>query len=1038
MRETFKEMGVPELGSVSDVLPFLFSESGKGLPLKKDAFFDITGRGTLATATAIGGDPFTFTTAGVGSTLKQSGRVAAIRTRQTFQVSRFGMRELGKETRRLNPIAERMARGLTAEGIEAQARAGTRTVEQIIRRADALRGAGRTKDAELLMESAFRKPGAFLLTDAESQMVATMSKGIRGADEISNNAADALARSNIANRISAGEKVLEDLGGLKFAGETAITGEQIARPFRRAVSAIDDTRIGNAILEKGRTLGEGFNLMFQSVRKNLRKISGAVEQRQIFVDKFRNASSTVRRGVVHGWTKWLPRDVMWKISKHIDDPAKYAADTIPERYRSWVTKTRTHLDLAWAGDVQRGIVSATKFRPNYLPHMFRNSARQLEQVRQLRASRGIKADIGRFGELRTFDTLDEAVEWSRQAKAQGLIKFELDPILDLDVLLDARLRASAEAAAGQDFARKISFLHGQNTKEAAGRVLDNTLPGLRNAIDKLPRGSVNLDEVVKVGKFLGRGEATIGELNALSKFSRATFIQGRLDKVTSLKELDEVIKRYGRVIQDVDGPSLKKIREATNQSLDKMKQISPDGFPYVQPKNKLFEGIELPSPLASEVDELFDRLIDKKELMGIAKISDAITNPFKTFVTLPWLAFHVRNAYSNIWQSFMDIGIGVLDPRLKREMLSIAAGKDGTFITRTGRRYTYDQLRRNLRERRILIRRRDFAEITGGDNLRTGVIRSGVDRALKPLEFAGELIENEARMTHFMKGLQRGLDMADAAARTKKFLFDYDDLSRFEREFMRRLIPFYTWRRKNIPLQVENLIRRPGRIATTAKFARDRGPEADLLPNYLQGDIKVKFQPSKDGKVVFLTGIDLPINDLNSLWDGNAMRTLQQNLAQVAPHIRSLVEVTTQTSLFTGRGLSSRVDGIAPAIKALPKSMRDYLEFNEVVNRNGETEFHANPTKTYLLFQSWFAARVFTSANRFARTPDLASAAIDMLTGLRFKEFDMNEAEERRLRNNIRNLNRILVNRGEKREYIKFIENAPPAPPKRKRRRRVR
>jgi hypothetical protein len=50
-----------------------------------------------------------------------------------------------------------------------------------------------------------------------------------------------------------------------------------------------------------------------------------------------------------------------------------------------------------------------------------------------------------------------------------------------------------------------------------------------------------------------------------------------------------------------------------------------------------------------------------------------------------------------------------------------------------------------------------------------------------------------------------------AANQVKEALFDYSDLSKFERNWMKRVMPFYTWTRKNFPVQFKHLILNPQR-----------------------------------------------------------------------------------------------------------------------------------------------------------------------------------------------------------------------------------
>jgi hypothetical protein len=60
-----------------------------------------------------------------------------------------------------------------------------------------------------------------------------------------------------------------------------------------------------------------------------------------------------------------------------------------------------------------------------------------------------------------------------------------------------------------------------------------------------------------------------------------------------------------------------------------------------------------------------------------------------------------------------------------------------------------------------------------------------------------------------------------ASQEVKAALFDYQDLSRFERNVMKRVFPFYTWTRKNIPAQLKTLVQNPQR-AEKLEIARQQ------------------------------------------------------------------------------------------------------------------------------------------------------------------------------------------------------------------------
>ena len=76
----------------------------------------------------------------------------------------------------------------------------------------------------------------------------------------------------------------------------------------------------------------------------------------------------------------------------------------------------------------------------------------------------------------------------------------------------------------------------------------------------------------------------------------------------------------------------------------------------------------------------------------------------------------------------------------------------------------------------------------------------------------GGAVENNARLALFMDGLSKGKNFDEAAKHVQKHLFDYKDLGHIEESALKRLVPFYTWSRKNIPLALETLANHPDKV----------------------------------------------------------------------------------------------------------------------------------------------------------------------------------------------------------------------------------
>jgi hypothetical protein len=104
--------------------------------------------------------------------------------------------------------------------------------------------------------------------------------------------------------------------------------------------------------------------------------------------------------------------------------------------------------------------------------------------------------------------------------------------------------------------------------------------------------------------------------------------------------------------------------------------------------------------------------------------------------------------------------------------------------------------------------------------------------------------EDYLRFAAFLRGVDMyGLEDGGRAASlmVKASQFDYSDLSQFEAQTVKMLVPFYTWTRNNVPLQFRAMISEPGKIlkairlndALADAFGDPEDPE-EPLPSYVR------------------------------------------------------------------------------------------------------------------------------------------------------------------------------------------------------------
>ncbi len=108
-------------------------------------------------------------------------------------------------------------------------------------------------------------------------------------------------------------------------------------------------------------------------------------------------------------------------------------------------------------------------------------------------------------------------------------------------------------------------------------------------------------------------------------------------------------------------------------------------------------------------------------------------------------------------------------------------------------------------------------------------------------------LENQARMAVFIHGLRETGDATQAGIMVRKYLFEYSDLTGFERNTMRRLVPFYTFARKNTDVILRTAITDPGRLNAVNRVIggveRATGTQIDS-PTYAAGDtLTAPLQP---------------------------------------------------------------------------------------------------------------------------------------------------------------------------------------------------
>lgn len=287
---------------------------------------------------------------------------------------------------------------------------------------------------------------------------------------------------------------------------------------------------------------------------------------------------------------------------------------------------------------------------------------------------------------------------------------------------------------------------------------------------------------------------------------------------------------------------------------------------------------------------------------------DQVTNLFKTAVTAYFPAFHVRNYLSGMVQNYQVLGVRSLAPANIMSGLAVMKGSKSPlkFAKWSG---SADDLKNVLVERfkgasRYISDIGDYIDDLGRNNFK-----------LKPISNArklGGFIEMNQKANATITALRKGHTLEEALNLAEKAGFDYSKITQFESKVMKRIIPFYTFARKNAQLQAETLLKNPERILNQAKFANalsnvfgEKMTEEDVsgLPDWALEGLGFKL---KDGK--YVSSLGLPLEEFIKRFNNPVM----SSLTSLNPIIKYPLESELGYDFFREQQIID-IDKVAPA-----------------------------------------------------------------------------------------------------------------------------
>lgn len=355
-----------------------------------------------------------------------------------------------------------------------------------------------------------------------------------------------------------------------------------------------------------------------------------------------------------------------------------------------------------------------------------------------------------------------------------------------------------------------------------------------------------------------------------------------------------------------------------------LREVSGDARKYLP------EGYVFPKEIAEAAEATARVMHDEAAGSALRDLYDSGLSNLKILQTVANPGHHLRNLFSDMNMNFLA---GVTDARhysdaarILRRMGKLADGED------IGEEVMHVVGKVKMSDSDIYRHYMNSGAKAGF--YRTEIAKQGdtvAGRMVEKIRGWSEVREDFARLAHFTDKVKKyGKDAKNpiqlneafekAAQDVRKFNIDYGDLTPFEQRTMKRVVPFYTWMRKNTPLQMENLFFRPGRQVVVPKALKaintalgNDDPSSsfgvDFLPDYMRQAMSVRLVGEGEGRngTYWNPSGLFPVMSLDDMFGGEGGLTdipsdiVENQLAGLTPLARLPVEQVTGHDFFTGR-----------------------------------------------------------------------------------------------------------------------------------------
>jgi len=367
---------------------------------------------------------------------------------------------------------------------------------------------------------------------------------------------------------------------------------------------------------------------------------------------------------------------------------------------------------------------------------------------------------------------------------------------------------------------------------------------------------------------------------------------------------------------------LKGLKNLTSEELKNVRQLRPDAINikttfdkgFVQ-LSEYFPNIGVQKELA-EIVQNVHRLQDPAVVRELSKFLSNYTRFFKSYATLS-PGFHIRNAMSN---GFMLFAAGGNPVRLAE---GIQWSRSWTEASKAGK--TFDQWIMTVPEAsREKVQNAFLAAAASGGGMTDEVFKNGALWGTKTSRKIGERLEQHSRFMLAYDGIASGMDFHTAAARVRRFLIDYENVSSAD-QVMRQIVPFWMWTSRNLPMQVQNIWLNPRAYQVYGAIKRNLREEDDnvVVPQWMQeiGAFKLPF-----GNNLYATP-DFGFNRLEA--QVQEFKDPTRLLSNLNPLLRLPIELAGGRQLYSNRPFSDTPVEVEGGMSSIVQPLLEALGYGQ-------------------------------------------------------------------------------------------------------------